>query len=128
MLFDNLSSVNRYSDSRTKVETSDKAGKESLKIGKESLKTGKETLERNDSEKKQVNEKEVKIALDHANKQAKLKQTSCEFSYNEKAKRVSIKVKDKKTDEIIKEIPAEETLKLIEKMQELSGIILDEKG
>ena len=53
--------------------------------------------------------------------------TRCEFEYHETTKRVSIKVIDKDTDEIVREIPPEETLKMIEKMWELAGLIVDEK-
>ena len=53
--------------------------------------------------------------------------TKCEFSYHEETKRVSIKVIDEDTKEVIKEIPPEETLEMIAKMWELAGILVDEK-
>ena len=60
----------------------------------------------------------------------KLKQkhmsTKCEFSYHEPTGRISIKVMDKETDEVIREIPPEETLEMVEKMWELAGLIVDE--
>ncbi|MCX4317731.1 MAG: flagellar protein FlaG [Lachnospiraceae bacterium] len=38
-----------------------------------------------------------------------------------------MKVKDADTGEVIREIPAEETLKMVEKMWELAGILVDER-
>lgn len=53
--------------------------------------------------------------------------TRCEFSYHEKTHRVSIKVVNKDTDEVIREIPPEESLEMLEKMWEMAGILVDEK-
>ncbi|MDE7060457.1 MAG: flagellar protein FlaG, partial [Lachnospiraceae bacterium] len=72
----------------------------------------------------------VKDAVNQANNKLKLKQkhmsTKCEFSYHEPTGRISIKVMDKETDEVIREIPPEETLEMVEKMWELAGLIVDE--
>jgi flagellar protein FlaG len=38
-----------------------------------------------------------------------------------------IKIKDKDTDEVIREVPAEKTLDLIQKAWEMAGILVDEK-
>jgi flagellar protein FlaG len=56
-----------------------------------------------------------------------MKRTFCEFAYNEDTKRVSIKLVDDETKEVIKEIPPEETLEMIAKMWELAGILVDER-
>ena len=53
--------------------------------------------------------------------------TQCEFAYHEKTNRISIRVLDASTKEVIREIPAEETLEMVEKMWELAGILVDEK-
>jgi len=57
----------------------------------------------------------------------KLTQTRCEFSYHDEINRMSIKVVDKETNEVIKEIPPEESFKAIEKLWEIAGLLLDEK-
>lgn len=73
-------------------------------------------------------ERRLKGAVDYANKQIKHRgKTHCEFSYHEETKRISITVKDAATQEVIREIPAEETLQMMEKMWELAGILVDEK-
>jgi len=53
--------------------------------------------------------------------------TSCQFQYHEDTNRVSIKVIDKDTEEVIREIPSEEALELIQRMWEMAGILVDEK-
>ena len=69
----------------------------------------------------------IKNAVEHANKTMRHAKTTCEFSYHEETKRVSIKVIDEETEEVIREIPPEETLEMISKMWELAGLMVDEK-
>lgn len=78
---------------------------------------------------KEKNLSMVKHAVSKANNALKMKhaRTKCEFSYHEATKRVSIKVMDKETNEVIREIPPEETLEMVEKMWELAGILVDER-
>lgn len=53
--------------------------------------------------------------------------TIAEFGYNEPTNRITIKIKDRETDEIIREIPSEKALEMIAKAWELAGIMVDEK-
>ena len=53
--------------------------------------------------------------------------TVAEFGYNEPTNRITIKIKDKETDEVIKEIPSEKALEMLAKVWELAGILVDEK-
>ena len=47
---------------------------------------------------------------------------------NDKAtNRITIKIKDKDTDEVIKEMPSEKALEMLAKAWELAGIIVDER-
>lgn len=69
----------------------------------------------------------IKSAVDHANQTMRHAKTKCEFSYHEETKRVSIKVIDEETEEVIREIPPEETLEMLSKMWELAGLMVDEK-
>lgn len=57
----------------------------------------------------------------------KMRTTRCEYLYDEPTKRVSIKVFDKDTDELIREIPPEKSLEAIKKIWELAGLIVDKK-
>ena len=80
-------------------------------------------------EKNQANDKQLQMAVSDANNKMKMKQskTKAEFSYHEPTKSVSIKIMDEDTNEVIKEIPPQETLDMIVKMWELAGIMVDEK-
>jgi flagellar protein FlaG len=85
----------------------------------------------NDLEKEQNDQRksddQIKDAITKANNKMKVHKTKCEFSYHEETKRVSIKVMDKDTEEVIREIPPEETLEMVERMWELAGLLIDEK-
>ena len=53
--------------------------------------------------------------------------TVAEFGFYENTNKVIIKIKDKDTNEVIKEIPSEKALEIFEKALELAGILVDEK-
>lgn len=58
---------------------------------------------------------------------SRITKTRCEYSYDEATKRVSIKVFNKDSEELIREVPPEKSLEMLQKMWELAGIIVDEK-
>ena len=72
-----------------------------------------------------ASEASIKEATNRANR--KMERTRCEYSYHEETKRVSIKVIDKDTDKVIREIPPEKSLDMLQKMWEMAGILVDEK-
>ena len=78
-------------------------------------------------ELKDVSPEKVKDALSEINKKIAPTQTECSFKYHEKTHRISITVKDKETDKVIREIPPEKTLDMIAKTLELAGLLVDEK-
>ncbi len=74
---------------------------------------------------KEVSSEQVKSAVDNINNQ--LRRTSCSFKYHEETNRISITVRDKETDEVIREIPPEKALDMIAKAWELAGLMVDER-
>ncbi|MFA7468541.1 MAG: flagellar protein FlaG [Desulfotomaculaceae bacterium] len=50
-----------------------------------------------------------------------------EFNIHEATNKVMVKVVDKNTDEVIREIPPEKILDMVAKMWELAGLFIDEK-
>jgi flagellar protein FlaG len=76
-------------------------------------------------ENTEATNEQIKKAVDDLNK--KMKNTSCEFGIHDKTNRVTIKIVDKETKDVIKEFPAEETLDMIAKAWELAGLMVDEK-
>lgn len=80
-----------------------------------------------EKDKNQASDKQMQMAVTNANNKMRHSKTKAEFSYHEPTKSVSIRIMDEDTNEVIKEIPPEETLNMIVKMWELAGIMVDEK-
>ena len=70
---------------------------------------------------------QLKKAVDDINKSALADQSEAVFGIHEKTNRVTIKIVDKKTKEVIKEFPPEKTLDMIAKGWEMAGLMVDEK-
>ena len=70
---------------------------------------------------------QIKKAVDEINKSSSGNQSEAIFGIHDKTNRVTIKIVDKKTREVIKEYPPEKTLDMIAKVWEMAGIIVDEK-
>lgn len=66
-------------------------------------------------------------AIERANKTLELKETRFEYSIHEKTKDIMIKVIDKDTDEVIREIPPEKILDMVASMWEIAGLLVDER-
>ena len=80
----------------------------------------------NGNNEKQPSESTLKQIVSDINKKLN-NNTSAEFGYHEKTNRVTIKIVDKETKEVIKELPPEKTLEMIAKAWELAGILVDER-
>lgn len=79
----------------------------------------------NGTEERAVSDKQLKKAVNDLNKQ--LTNSEAIFGIHEKTNRVTIKIVDKSTKEVIKEYPPEQTLDMIAKVWEIAGILVDEK-
>ena len=75
--------------------------------------------------KKEATDDQIQKAVSEINKRAV--DSEAVFGIHEKTNRVTIKIVDKKTKDVIKEIPAEKTLDLIAKAWEMAGLLVDEK-
>ena len=67
----------------------------------------------------------IKKAVEEINKKAK--NSEAVFGIHEKTNRVTIKIMNKETKEIIKEFPPDKTLDLIARVWEMAGLMVDEK-
>jgi flagellar protein FlaG len=65
--------------------------------------------------------------IENAVKSLQGPQTTLDISIHEKTHEIMVKVLNKDTGELIREIPPEKTLDLVAKMMELAGILVDEK-
>ena len=74
---------------------------------------------------RQASQESIRKAVENINKN--LNDAEAIFGIHEKTNRVTIKIVDKKTKEVIKELQAEKTLDMIAKAWELAGLMVDEK-
>lgn len=75
----------------------------------------------------QIDELEVIKAIEHANRALEGIYTQFEFSIHEKTREIMVKVIDRDSGEVIREIPPEQILDMVAKMWELAGILIDER-
>lgn len=68
---------------------------------------------------------QLKSAVNDLNKQ--MKNSEAIFGIHDKTNRVTIKIVDKESKEVLKEFPPEQTLDMIAKVWEIAGILVDEK-
>lgn len=73
----------------------------------------------------QATNEQIKKAVEQINKN--IGNSSAVFGIHEETNRVTIKIVDKETKEVIKELPPEKTLDMISKVWELAGMLVDEK-
>ncbi|MFC4303436.1 flagellar protein FlaG [Cohnella boryungensis] len=93
-----------------------------------SLRTGKQLeLAERQGVKVSIGEEQLIRAVDRAIKSLEGPTTSFEVKIHEQTKAVMVKVFNKETGELIREIPPEKTLDLVVKMMEFAGILVDEK-
>lgn len=55
------------------------------------------------------------------------KHTEARFDVHEETKRITIKIVDRDTNEVIREVPPEKTLDMIAKVWEIAGLLVDER-
>jgi flagellar protein FlaG len=75
----------------------------------------------------QISDQQVIKMIERANKALMLRTTSFEFAVHKQTKQIMVKVFDKDSGEVIREIPPEKVLDMVAKMWELAGILIDER-
>ncbi|ASA24488.1 flagellar protein FlaG [Paenibacillus donghaensis] len=74
-----------------------------------------------------VAEEQLIRTIERAVKSLQGPQTTLEVSIHEKTNSIMVKVLNKDTGELIREVPPEKTLDLVASMMEIAGILVDEK-
>ncbi len=69
----------------------------------------------------------IKKAVEQLNKKMINQNSEAVFGIHEETNRVTIKIVDKTSKKVIKELPPEKTLDMIAKIWEMAGILVDEK-
>lgn len=78
-------------------------------------------------EKPTVGEEHLIRIIDKAVKSLQGPQTILDISIHERTHEIMVKVLNKETGELIREVPPEKTLDIVANMMEIAGIIVDEK-
>ena len=77
-------------------------------------------------EQGQASNEQIRQAVEKINKEAQYNGEAV-FGIHDETNRVTIKIVDKTTKEVIKEFPPEKTLDMIAKVWEMAGIMVDER-
>lgn len=75
-----------------------------------------------------VSDEQLIKAIERAIKAMQGPYTSLEFAVHDKTHELMVKVKDKETGEILREIPPEKTLDFVAKLWEMAGILVDQRA
>lgn len=70
----------------------------------------------------------VQEAVDEINKALHYMNERLEFSVHEATNRIMVRVLDRETEEVLREIPPEQILDLVAKLQELVGLLVDKRA
>ncbi len=78
------------------------------------------------SPQRDLNREEIADVVDRLNSGVRDMHERLSFSIHEKTHRVVVKIFNTDTNEVIREIPAREAIKLLEHIQDFLGMIVDE--
>lgn len=79
-----------------------------------------------EQQQQQPTNEQIKRAVEQLNKNM-MAHSEAVFGMHEETNRVTIKIVDKDTKEVLKEFPPEKTLDMIAKVWEMAGILVDER-
>ncbi|MET4001048.1 flagellar protein FlaG [Marinobacterium sp. MBR-109] len=80
------------------------------------------------AEKPEVSPEKLQAAVEKMNELMQSGNRSLRFSVDDTADRVVVKVMDLETEEVVRQIPTEETLKFSEFLEGMVGLIFDERA
>lgn len=85
------------------------------------------SLERQGVIKASLGQEQLVRRIEQAVKSLEGPQTTLDISIHDKTKEILVKVLNKETGEVIREVPPEKTLDLVAKMMEIAGLLVDER-
>lgn len=125
--------INIQSMNQSRVNNAEKAavsqGDVGISIKQQSMQRAVENtpVEKKKDYEMTVSDKAIISAIESANKKLVGSDKEFEFSIHDKTKAIMVKVINKETKEVVREIPPEKILDMISKLMELSGVFVDEK-
>lgn len=114
----------QYIRSQESVQTT--AKKEQSTIG-ETIQPVNQQMKNNSSDQSSFEEKTILNVIDVINKKLANKETQVEVDFHEKTKEMIIRLVNKQSKEIIREIPSEKMIDMIDCFCEIAGLYVDEK-
>lgn len=81
-----------------------------------------------DQAKSRMSRADLQAALNDVQERMDQMGTNLQFAMDKVAEDIVVKVTDKKSGELIRQIPSEDVVKLRKKLEELSGLLFDEKA
>jgi flagellar protein FlaG len=81
-----------------------------------------------DQAKSRLSRADLQDALNEVQERMDQMGTNLQFSMDKVAEEIVVKVTDKKNGELIRQIPSEDVIELRKKLEELSGLLFDEKA
>lgn len=113
---------------KTATEYTDVTAQDTAKAVDNTVNIVENTQEKSNSggdNNRQPSNEQIKKAVESLNK--KMAHSEAVFGIHDDTNRVTIKIVDKDTKEVIKELPPEKTLDMIARVWEMAGILVDEK-
>ena len=116
-------------ETRAKVEQTENVGISNniakATVALDTKQTSGDAAENNMQQAQDKTNAQIKNAVENINKKAV--NSEAIFGIHEATNRVMIKIVDKDTKKVIKELPPEKTLDMIAKVWEMAGLMVDEK-
>lgn len=88
---------------------------------------GKEDFRPQDTKIKGIGPQELREALDTINKTVRIFNRSIHFSKHEESGRMWIQIIDTETKKVVREIPPKEILDIVARLEEMVGLLIDER-
>lgn len=120
-----ISKLNLPTGSKPQEQTEGSAT--STKVAGAALVTPSIELMRKDKSELSISDEVVVKAIEKANKAISGVGKRFEYSVHKKTGEILVKVLNQDTNEVIREIPPEKLLDLVAKLQEICGVIIDER-
>ena len=96
-----------------------------LEVNSAQAKDGENGGQSQQQEQPSASAEAVKKAVEEMNK--KMANSVAQFGIHEETNHITIKIVDKESRKVIKELPPEKTLDMIAKVWEMAGLLVDEK-
>jgi len=125
-LFSNVGNVQKSMDYSSNVPNQDTLHTRKLENSQEMQKDKQDEEIR--KHQKETTKEDLQKLTEQLNKEMAPLNPDIKFKYDDKVNELVVNVMDKNTDKVIRKIPSDEALKIMEQMRKLVGALFDDKG